>query len=509
MKKRGLKIRYNPKKRKTSMFFVVWAVFAFFALLLLLVFSLTQRYVLKDTYGREAVASLDEKGKRISERMLNSPPEEFGENYDGFIRFLAAREGVQICILDGDGNLLMPLEENVDPSLPIFSEDYDFTKIIVEHKNRLAEKGATLANGKDVIYPTQDGFVYGRVLPGYESTSLETYLYVYQSMEFVQTVEHSLNARMIWIAIFVFVLSFAVSSAISGALIRPLDEISAKAKRLATGDFDVDFYGEGYFEEMETLSASLNFAKDELSKADNMQKELIANVSHDFKTPLTMIKAYAEMIVDVAGDDKIKREKSAKVIIDEADRLASLVSDVLDLSKIRSGIQQLELEPFDLCAYLQEILRRFDYLTETQGYTFETDIDKGLYTVADKQKVGQVLYNLIGNAVNYTGEDKRVKVSLKKENDVVRFAVSDTGSGIKQEELAGIWDRYYRSAEAHKRPVRGTGLGLSIVKTILERHRFLFGVESEYGHGSTFFVLFPLKGEEVTGEEPQEDQGKA
>ena len=214
-----------------------------------------------------------------------------------------------------------------------------------------------------------------------------------------------------------------------------------------------------------------------------------------------MIKAYAEMIVDVAGDDKLKRDKSAKVIIEEADRLASLVSDVLDLSKIRSGIQQLDLKPFDLCSYLKEVLEKFDYLTETQGYVFETEIDKGLYTIADQAKIGQVLYNLIGNAVNYTGEDKKVLVRLKKEGSVIHFSVADTGKGIKPEERDEIWNRYYRSSEMHKRPVRGTGLGLSIVKTILERHQFLFGVESEYGHGSTFYVVFPLSGEETDEEE--------
>ena len=104
-----------------------------------------------------------------------------------------------------------------------------------------------------------------------------------------------------------------------------------------------------------------------------------------------------------------------------------------------------------------------------------------------------MLYNLIGNAVNYTGADKRVKILLKQEGSYIRFAVSDSGKGIKPEEIATIWERYYRSSEAHKRPVRGTGLGLSIVKTILEKHGFAFGVESELGKGSTFYVLFPLE----------------
>ena len=501
MKNRTRKMRYKFRQRKTSMFFVLWAAFAMFSFLLLFVFSVSQRYVLKDTYSKEAVRSLGEKGKRIYREIRQAPPVEFGQNYDGFIRYLSVREEVQICILDGDGNLLMPLEENIDPSSPLWGESYDFTDEIKVHKEQLEKNGATLENGVNVIYSTDGGVVFGVIMPAKNGVGENTYLYVYQSMKFVQVVEHSLNVRMLWIAVFVFALSFAVSSAISGAITRPIDEISAKAKRLATGDFDVDFQGEDYLEEMDALSASLNFAKDELSKADRMQKELIANVSHDFKTPLTMIKAYAEMIVEFAGDDKMKRDKSARVIMEEADRLASLVSDVLDISKIRSGIQQLDLQPFDVCAYLHEILARFDYLTETQGYSFEVDADKGLYTVADQTKIGQVMYNLIGNAVNYTGDDKRVLVRLKKERDVIRFSVTDTGSGIKPEEIDGIWERYYRSSEAHKRPVQGTGLGLSIVKTILDRHQFLYGIESEYGHGSTFYVILPLKGEEVTGEE--------
>ena len=240
------------------------------------------------------------------------------------------------------------------------------------------------------------------------------------------------------------------------------------------------------------MAETLNFARDEISKSDRMQKELIANVSHDFKTPLTMIKAYASMIQEISGDNPEKRTKHTQVIIEEADRLTSLVNDLLDLSKIRSEIAALKPEVFDLSEYTFDVLEKFAYLSETQGYHFESDIEKDLYTEADPLKIGEVLYNLIGNAVNYTGEDKRVSVRLKTESDGnIRFSVTDTGKGIKPEEIATIWDRYYRSSQAHKRPVQGTGLGLSIVKTILEKHNFRFGVESIVGKGSTFYVIFP------------------
>ena len=507
------------------MFFVLWATFALLAFVLLIVFSVTQRIVLRNTYEKEAIHSLDDKGKRIHRQLLDTPSDAFGGNYDGFLHYLSIRENVPIYILDQHGNVLMPVEENIDPNNPLWQESFDFTEKIVEHIRALDSVGATFQNAKTIVYATDHGFVYGAVLPPYHdgghafgsgSGGVDSvdglgggsgggtltaggegvYLYVHQSLEFVEAVGRSMNARMIWIAVFVFVLTFALSSTISGVLSRPLDEIAGKAKRLAKGDFDVDFKGEDYFEEMEAVSASLNFAKDELSKADRMQKELLANVSHDFKTPLTMIKAYAEMIVEFAGENKEKRDRSANVIIEEADRLSSLVNDMLDLSKIRAGIQALQLERFDVSEYLEEILARFDYLAETQGYRFCVDIDKALYTFADRQKLGQVMYNLIGNAVNYTGDDKVVRIRLKLESDAIRFEVSDSGRGIPEEELAEIWERYYRSSETHKRPVKGTGLGLSIVKTILEKHNFRFGVNSVVGVGSSFYAFFPLCADE-------------
>ena len=299
-----------------------------------------------------------------------------------------------------------------------------------------------------------------------------------------------MTVRMILICLLVFILSFAVASAISGALVKPLTKLTEKTRRFAGGDYEVDFLDGAYGDEIVALAGTLNYARDEISKADKMQKELIANVSHDFKTPLTMIKAYASMIREISGDIPEKRNKHAQVIEDEADRLTSLVVDVLDLSKIRSGLETLKITTFDASAYLYGVLERFAYLVENDGYEFLLDVDDGLIIQADELKIGQVMYNLIGNAVNYTGENKRVYISLKRENNYVKFTVRDTGKGIKKEEISNIWDRYYRSGETHKRPVRGTGLGLSIVKSILEKHSFRYGVESEVGVGSTFYVYF-------------------
>ena len=219
----------------------------------------------------------------------------------------------------------------------------------------------------------------------------------------------------------------------------------------------------------------------------------------------------ASDLKEISGDNPEKRNQHLQVIIDEADRLAGLVNDVLNMSKISSDINQINKKVFNLTEFLYGIMKKFEYLRDMQGYKFMIDIDPDLYTCADEEKIGQVLYNLISNAVNYTGEDKKVFVSLKYDpaRGRIKFKVRDTGKGISKEDLPAIWDRYYRVKENHARPVKGTGLGLAIVKTILEKHAFDFGADSELGNGSEFWVDFPEVSPELPEEGPEQaDENK-
>ncbi len=478
---------FRRRQQKTSIYFLLWTVFSLLSVGVILLFGIAQQALLVRTYKSEASREIAEKGTEIERSLLAGPPDAFGaNNYNGFVRFLSGTYSVDVLILDENGEVVHPLDPNLKPSSPEYQEYY-FRQDEVE---ALRAKLENREGSGGVVYEAEDAYVYGAEIELYGNETM--YLYVGKSLSLMQTAMKAMTARTVLLAVFTFIAAFAASSAVAGWFVNPLSELTKKARRLAQGDFDVDFHGNDYGAELVELAESLNFARDELSKTDRMQKELIANVSHDFKTPLTMIKGYASMIMEISGENPEKRNKHAQIIVDEADRLASLVSDVLDLSKISSGIAELQTSRLCMSDYLYEVLERFAYLKDTQGYRFYTDIDEGLYTDADGVRIGQVLYNLIGNAVNYTGEDKSVYISLKREGENFRFAVKDTGAGIKQEELGGIWERYYRSAETHKRPVQGTGLGLSIVKKILERHAFPFGVESKEGEGSTFFVIFPL-----------------
>lgn len=485
MKRRNrakLKIRQRVLEHKsTSIYFLVWSAFSLIAFLTAFLCSLFQPYLLRDTYERQLSADIAKKGASIQMAV-----ERFGggitteEQYDALIRQMSMANNVEVYVLRENGEVLFPYNENSED----FPSRMDFSSEMAELTAQLVEN-----DKPTVVYSTEKECVYGSTLGYYHGEM--TYLYVAQSTGFLSIIMRETQVRIWFAAAFVFLVSFAISSALAGFLVEPLARMREKANYFARGDFGVDFLDGAYGGEIVELAQTLNFARDEISKADKMQKELIANVSHDFKTPLTMIKSYASMIREISGDIPEKRNKHALVIEEEADRLTALVNDVLELSKLASGIGELKLVEFNLSTYVYEVLNRFEYLAETQGYQFIVDIDDEIYTRADELKIGQVLYNLIGNAVNYTGDDKKVFVRLKCEDGGAKFSVCDTGKGIKDEELPTIWERYYRSSEMHKRPVKGTGLGLSIVKSSLERHGFIYGVRSQVGVGSEFFVVFP------------------
>ena len=271
----------------------------------------------------------------------------------------------------------------------------------------------------------------------------------------------------------------------SQSIAYPIQKITDSAEKMAKGEFKTEFDG-GSYAETKQLAKTLNYASSEISKIDELQRDLIANVSHDLRTPLTMIKAYAEMIRDLSGEKKEKREEHLKIIIDETDRLALLVSDMLDLSKLENGSQTLNYTSFDMNSKLKDIIERYKGFSEPMGYKINFSDDTPVLVKCDVVKIEQVIYNLINNAVNYTGEDKQVYVSQEIEEDFVKVTIRDTGKGISEENIHQIFDKYYR-CEKTKREVVGTGLGLSIVKAILKKHNFPFGVQSTLGEGTTFW----------------------
>ena len=303
----------------------------------------------------------------------------------------------------------------------------------------------------------------------------------------VDATVNTLRYQLYFITGIMILLSVLLAIIISKKVSKPIEKLNLSAKELAKGNYDVTFADSGYKEICE-LSDTLNVAATELNKVESLRRELMANISHDLRTPLSLIYGYAEVMHDFPNE--ITSEQT-QTIMDETQRLSSLVNDILDISKLESGIQQLNISKFNLTQSIRITTDRIAELLKKSGYNFTFTYDKEVTIKADEIKITQVFYNLLINAINYTGADKTISVHQILSDDSVRIEVRDTGEGIKEETLPYIWDRYYKADKNHKRAVTGTGLGLSIVKKIIELHGGNYGVNSEIGIGSTFW--FSLK----------------
>lgn len=330
-----------------------------------------------------------------------------------------------------------------------------------------------------------DMLIYGTVLRDRKG-EVQGYLLTNTRLVPVQATRQILQQLTMVITVTLVVVGAVLSTYAARHLGTPINRLNSSARRLAQGDYTAKFVGGGCTE-VDDLAETLTYASHELSRTDEMQRDLIANVSHDMRTPLTMMKAYAEMIRDLSGDNPVKREQHLNVIIEETDRLSLLVNDMLDLSKLENGSQELTMTRMDISEKMCEIAQRYEGISEQMGYHLYFTGDAPCMVYCDSGKIERVICNLLNNAINYTSKEDR-KVFLRQINrqECVRIEVTDTGDGIEEDKIKLIFDKYYRS-ENHKREVVGTGLGLSIVKAILKMHNYNYGVNSKLGEGSTFW----------------------
>ena len=344
------------------------------------------------------------------------------------------------------------------------------------------------------IKQSQEEIYFEKILnPLNNSTSLlygikknNGYVFLFTSLEDIGTTTSLIKSQLIYLTLLTILLSIMIAMFLSRRIAKPISDMTKKATKLADGNYNLVFKNTG-INELDELANSLNYLEQEVSKTDTYRRDLMANVSHDLKTPLTMIKAYAEMIKDITIDDKEKTIKNLDVIIEETERLNILVNDILELSKLQNNQDNLDIEEFDIVSLIKDILRRYEIIKETENYNLILESPESIIVKADKKRISQVIYNLINNAVNYTGDDLRVIVRLTEESKDCLVEIIDTGKGIDEEDLQNIWNRYYKQEKNHKRNIVGTGLGLSIVKNILEQHHFDYGVKSIKNHGTTFY----------------------
>ena len=312
-------------------------------------------------------------------------------------------------------------------------------------------------------------------------------IFINASLEPVGTTSLILSRQLAIVSLAVLALSLLLSYFISENISKPIVKLNKKAHEISKGNFDIETENISRIEEIEELNNTLNTAAKELSQTETLRRELLANVSHDLKTPLTMIKAYAEMARDINYNNKKKREENLNIIVDETDRLNLLVNDILELSKVQANTEKYVKEKIDIDNFVGGIVKKYDYLKE-DGYEIVYNGVKNITVNEDKKRINQILDNLINNALKYTGKNKKVIVNIVDLKKKIRIEVIDSGKGIKEEELKYIWDKYYKIDKSYQRNTKSTGLGLSIVKNICVQNDIKYGVNSKENSGSTFWI---------------------
>lgn len=311
---------------------------------------------------------------------------------------------------------------------------------------------------------------------------------VYSGLSPINATLSTLRMQIVYIAFIILVAIILLITLLNRNVARPLNEITREAKQLAHGEYHPQ-EGIAKYTEIEDLNNTLQSAAKDIHKADKAKRDLIANVSHDLRTPLTMIQGYGEMMRDLPGE---KTDENLQVIIDETQRLKYLVNDMLDLSRLEDNRITLKKEEFFLNDLLQRNLKKFDLYTVNEGFEIETKFEDNLVVEADEMRVEQVFNNFVVNAINYSGNSKKIIVRAFKEGKYARVEVQDFGEGIEESRIDDIWERYYKIDKEHVRQVNSSGIGLSICKKILELHQVPYGVNSKLNEGSTFWFCLPI-----------------
>ncbi len=293
----------------------------------------------------------------------------------------------------------------------------------------------------------------------------------------------TIRIQLYYIAAILIVLAIILTLVITSKIVKPLEKMSENALLLATGDYNVEFKSTQY-KEVQELAQSLNYASKQLSESEQHRRDLIANVSHDLRTPLTMISGYGELMRDLPQENNAE---NAQVIIDEANRLTLLVNDLLELSKFQAHRLELNVATFDIQQLVKRAKSIYAPKMKELDVDFIVDNKKRHFVVGDERRIEQVLYNFINNAIHYGSSGKKVIVRVIEKEESVRVEVQDFGVGIAEDQLGYIWDRYYKVDKEHVRNTVGSGLGLAIVKEILDQHEVEFGVDSKVNEGTLFY----------------------
>ncbi len=297
----------------------------------------------------------------------------------------------------------------------------------------------------------------------------------------------ALNSILLCTGIVSLICSIVIAWLLSRRISNPITKIISIAGEISKGNYETRFQGEVNTKELSDLIHSINHLATSLHEQEGLRKQLTADVAHELRTPLTSIGTFLEAMIEGVWEPTGDRLQSC---YEEIQRITKLVRDLEQLAKVESDNLKLQKEPFDILQVIQTVSSYFEL--EQKNKNLEIQIDGHSCTVvADKDRISQVLLNLLSNAMKYSKDDGHVKIHVWETDTMVQVRIQDDGIGIPKEELAFVFERFYRADKSRNRKTGGAGIGLAIVKSIVTAHGGNVWVESELGKGSCFYVSLP------------------
>lgn len=349
------------------------------------------------------------------------------------------------------------------------------------------EKGFSRVGTFNDLFDTQ---MISIGIPIYDEEELKGYMILHTSQTEINTLKKDIE-NIMYMPLFVTILIVGIVLAyLSGTILRPIGKINNAAREFAKGNFEVRT-GVSRKDEIGELSDSLEYMASELSKLDEYRKNFIANISHDFRSPLTSIKGYLEAMLD--GTIPVdKYDRYLNIVLNESKRLTKLTTGLLELNDFDTYGPILKRKRFDVVDVIRETRNTVEGQCEEKNIDFRINCPANdTYVFADKMKIGQVIYNLVDNAIKFSPKDSNITITVTEKNEKVFISVKDSGPGIEKDKQNKVFERFYKTDPSRGKDKQGTGLGLSIVKEIVKAHGEQINLISTEGAGSEFTFSLP------------------
>ncbi len=386
---------------------------------------------------------------------------------------LATYQDAQIWLISPGGEILLNTEEPLDTENPQVISGFDPVAL-----------GSSYYSTGD-FFGQFDTDMLSVMVPVTSNYSINGYVAIHTSLNDIYAQREAMLLRVDLLFLVIFLFSFSILALFSLTVYRPLQKIIQGADEYAEGNLTYQIQVNSQ-DEMGYLARTLNYMSGELNKIGEYQKKFVANVSHDFRSPLTSIKGYVEAIADGTIPPEMQ-DRYLNIVLFETDRLNKLTQSLLTLNDIDSKGNMLEITSFDINAVIKNTAAAFEGICTSRKITISLVIPSPtLYVTADMGKIQQVLYNLIDNAVKFSNNDSTITVETTEKYRKVFVSVKDSGIGIPRDSLSKIWERFYKIDASRGKDRKGTGLGLSIVKEIISAHNQNINVISTEGVGTEF-----------------------